>query len=176
MIFYKAFGECDRVYGPWKPQVGWWLARSWAWPRWYCCWQCVDLSDVNSVCSKPPHPLVAKPLLDEWRNQYKLKSMWCPSPKPAQPLFMSSRPGSRLPWGEAGKRLSTLALQVRASERASAVSGLCAAAVLEPVLTFTHYMYNLPQICHWIEHALDMYLRRNYAQFYIPHPLLLKAS
>lgn len=31
---------------------------------------------------------------------------------------------------------------------ASAVSGLGAVAVLEPMLTFTHYMYNLPQICH----------------------------
>lgn len=34
----------------------------------------VWVSDVYSVCSNPPHPLVAKPL-DEWRNQYKLKSM-----------------------------------------------------------------------------------------------------
>lgn len=154
MIFYKAFGECDRVYGPWKPQVGWWLARSWAWPRWFCCWQCVDLSDAYSVCSNPPHPLVAKPL-DEWRKQYKLKSMRCPSPKPAQPLFISSRPGNRLLWGEWDERCSTLALQVLAS----AVSGLRAVAVLEPMLIFTHYMYNLPQICHWNEHALDVYLK-----------------
>lgn len=30
---------------------------------------------------------------------------------------------------------------------ASSVSGLRAVAVLEPVLIFTHYIYNLPQIC-----------------------------
>lgn len=71
-----------------------------------------------------------------------------------------------------GRRCSTLAFPVLVSS----VSGLRAVAVLEPVLIFTHYIYNLPQICRWNEHALDVYLRRNYAQFYIPHPLLLKAS
>lgn len=72
-----------------------------------------------------------------------------------QPLFISSRPGNRLLWGEWDERCSTLALQVLAS----AVSGLRAVAVLEPMLIFTHYMYNLPQICHWNEHALDVYLK-----------------
>lgn len=65
-----------------------------------------------------------------------------------------------------GKRRSVLAFQVLAS----AVWGLSAVAVLEPMLIFTHYMYNLPQTCRWNEHALDVYLRRNYAQFQIPTP------
>lgn len=45
---------------------------------------------------------------------------------------------------EVRQRRSVLAFRVMAS----AVSGLGAvAAVLEPMLTFTHYMYNLPQLC-----------------------------
>lgn len=104
----------------------------------------VWVSLTYSVCSNPPHPLVAKPS-DDWRTQYKLRSMWCPAPKPAHPLVVSSRPGDRLPGGEARQEAcSTLVLQVLAS----AVSGLSAMPVLESVLIFTHYMYNLPQICH----------------------------
>lgn len=160
MIFYKAFGECDRVYGPWKPQVGCWLARSRAWPRWLRCWRCVDLWRVFSML-RPSSPFGSKAV--RWAEKpVQAKQHVTSIPESAQPCFRSSRPGNGLLGGE-GFSVDL------SGPREHCFRAQCC-AVLEPMLIVTHYMYNLPQICHWNEHALDVYLRRNYAQFSIPTP------